>query len=102
MRNFLKHAGILEGAAEHRPSIELDMPCADCFTFSQSEGLVEPAVDLGAEVHVGDLLARVYSTDRIGGVPEEYRAKLDGILAARHFSGLVLIGDCLAVVARTF
>ena len=29
----------------------------------------------------------------------EYRAALDGVLAARHFPGLVKTGDCLAVIA---
>jgi N2-acetyl-L-2,4-diaminobutanoate deacetylase len=30
----------------------------------------------------------------------EYRAKVDGILAARHFPGLAKAGDCIAVVAQ--
>jgi N-alpha-acetyl-L-2,4-diaminobutyrate deacetylase len=99
VRNFLRHASIVEGAVEHHPSIELEMPGADCFTFSQSEGLIEPAVDLGETVREGDLLARVHPTDQLGAEPQEYRAQLDGILTARHFPGLIGVGDCLGVVA---
>jgi N2-acetyl-L-2,4-diaminobutanoate deacetylase len=99
VRNVLKHVGILGGELERSPSIELEMPSADCFTFSQSDGLIEPAFDLGAAVREGDLLAKIHRTDKLGVEPQEHRAKLDGILAARHFPGLVGIGDCVAVVA---
>ena len=99
VRNFLIHAGILDGVAEHHASIELDMPSADCFTFSESEGLLEPAVDLGAPVREGDVIARIHPIDRLGAEPRDYRTKLGGILVARHFPGLVGIGDSVAVVA---
>jgi N-alpha-acetyl-L-2,4-diaminobutyrate deacetylase len=75
------------------------MPSADCFTFSESEGLLEPAVDLGAPVREGDVIARIHPIDRLGAEPRDYRAKLGGILVARHFPGLVGIGDSVAVVA---
>ena len=97
--NVLRHAGILEGALEGGRSVQLDMPSSDCFSFSESEGLVEPAVDLGEPVRKGDLLARVHPVDALGRAPAEYRAALDGMLAARHFPGLIGMGDCLAVVA---
>jgi N-alpha-acetyl-L-2,4-diaminobutyrate deacetylase len=97
--NVLRHAGILNGAVEAGRSIELEMPSSDCFTFSQSEGLVEPTVDLGERVGRGDLLARVYPVDGLGRPPAEYRAGIEGLLVARHFPGLIGMGDCLAVIA---
>jgi N-alpha-acetyl-L-2,4-diaminobutyrate deacetylase len=97
--NLLKHAGILAGAVEGEPSVELDMPSGACFAFSTSQGLVEPLVDLGAPVRDGDVLARVHPFDRLDAPPQDYRAAMDGILAARHFLGLVGMGDCLAVIA---
>ena len=99
VRNVLIHSGILRGALERERSIELDMASSDCFTFSDAEGFVEPAVDLGARVRAGDILARVHAFDRLGKAPAEYKAHADGILAARHFPGLIGMGDCLAVVA---
>jgi N-alpha-acetyl-L-2,4-diaminobutyrate deacetylase len=99
VRNVLKHAGILEGEIEAARSIQLDMPSGDCFAFSDDSGLLEPAVGLGEQVRRGDVLARIYPTTRLGVPPAEVRAKLDGILAARHFPGLISPGDCLALVA---
>jgi N-alpha-acetyl-L-2,4-diaminobutyrate deacetylase len=98
--NLLKHAGILEGPPEGEPSVQLKMPGAECFTFSESVGMTEPAVDLGGAVNKGDLLASVHPIDRLGAAPAEYRAKMDGMLVGRHFPGLVGVGDCLAVLAR--
>jgi N2-acetyl-L-2,4-diaminobutanoate deacetylase len=99
VRNFLIHAGILEGEVESIQSVMLDMPDADCFVFSDRDGLIEPVVDLGEPVEKGDVLARVWPTDRTGERPYEYHAPRSGILAARHFPGLVKSGDCMAVVA---
>jgi N2-acetyl-L-2,4-diaminobutanoate deacetylase len=99
LRNVLIHSGILAGKIELSPSIRLDMPSADCFTFAETEGLVEPCIDLGDPVSAGDVLARVHSAVRMGEEPKEYRARLSGILAARHAPGLIGMGDCLGVVA---
>jgi N-alpha-acetyl-L-2,4-diaminobutyrate deacetylase len=98
-RNFLIHAGILDGEPEVGPSVDLDMPGADCFLFSEHEGLVEPVVDLGAKVTRGALLARIWPVERTGVAPIEYHARRGGLLTARHFPGLAKPGDCLAVVA---
>jgi N-alpha-acetyl-L-2,4-diaminobutyrate deacetylase len=99
VRNFLIHAGILLEDPEFTPSIMLDMPDADCFVFSEMDGLFEPLIDLGEEIKAGEILARVWPTDRTGVEPVDYRSKRSGILAGRHFPGLVKSGDCMAVVA---
>jgi N2-acetyl-L-2,4-diaminobutanoate deacetylase len=99
IRNLLRHSGILEGEIEYSPTVWLDMPSQDCFGFADTDGLLEPLVDLGSEVRKGDVIARVHNIARTGGAPQEYRAKLDGVLAARHFPGLVKMGDCLSVIA---
>lgn len=96
--NVLRHAGILAGAVETGPTRWLDMPSSDCFRFAEDAGLIEPCVDLGEPVRKGDVLARIHPIGRTGQAPAEYRAGLDGILAARHFPGLVKAGDCIAVV----
>jgi N-alpha-acetyl-L-2,4-diaminobutyrate deacetylase len=98
VRNFLIHAGILGGEPVVDESIDLDMPGADCFVFSEHDGLLEPVVDLGATVKRGDLLARVWPLDRTGVAPVEYAALSGGILAGRHFPSLVKVGDCIGVV----
>lgn len=99
VRNLLIHAGILDATIETAPSTMLDMPSGDCFTFSDTDGLVEPCVDLGQPVRKGDVIAKVWPADRTGVAAREFRAGIDGMLAGRHFPGLVKAGDCLAVTA---
>jgi len=100
VRNLLKHAGILSGELELSPSVVIDMPDGDCFVFCEHSGMIEPVIDLGDETAEGEVIARVWQTERSGVAPIEYRAKRSGILMARHFPGLVKMGDCLAVVAK--
>jgi N-alpha-acetyl-L-2,4-diaminobutyrate deacetylase len=45
------------------------------------------------------VLARIHDPMRTGARPREYRARRSGLLAARHFPGLVQVGDTIAVVA---
>ncbi len=99
VRNLLQHMGILSGAPESGPSVNLDMPDGRCYVTSEHSGLFEMTQDLGAAVRAGDLIARVYDPERSGGQPIEYHAGIDGILAGRHFPGLIQPGDFLAVVA---
>lgn len=97
--NLLRHAGILAGEPETAATSWLDMPSSDCFAFAGDDGLIAFAVDLGAKVRAGDLIARVYPVGRTGEAPAEYRASMDGVLAARHVPGLIKAGDCLSVLA---
>jgi N-alpha-acetyl-L-2,4-diaminobutyrate deacetylase len=99
VRNFLVHAGILQRPPERAESVRLAMPSGDCYVTSETTGLLEMCVDLGARLRKGEVVARVHNCERTGLAPVEYRAKLDGILAGRHFPGLVTLGDTIAVIA---
>ncbi len=99
LRNVLHHAGILAGAVEMRPSIQLDMPDERCFVTSEHGGMLEFMVELGGRVSEGDVIARVYDLERSGWRPVEYTANRDGVVAGRHYPGLVQSGDTLAVIA---
>ncbi|MDH3472625.1 MAG: N(2)-acetyl-L-2,4-diaminobutanoate deacetylase DoeB [Rhodospirillales bacterium] len=99
VNNVLRHLGVLGGAPERGPTVKLDMPDGRCFVTSESSGLLEMCVDLGGEVRAGETIARVHDVERTGRPATEYRAKIDGVLAGRHFPGLVQPGDSLAVVA---
>src|SRR5262249_11620540 len=98
VRNLLIHAGVLKGEPERAPSAFLDMPDGACYIGALGGGLVEFAIDLGARVRRGDLVARVHDVERTSGSVVDYCATRDGILAGRHFPGLVQIGDTLAVI----
>ncbi|MGU7771655.1 N(2)-acetyl-L-2,4-diaminobutanoate deacetylase DoeB [Burkholderia sp. MR1-5-21] len=103
VRGFLRYAGVLEGdgltRVEPHMTTLLDVPDISCYMTSEHDGLLEMCRDLGEVVVYGDVLARVYDASRSGVPPVEYRAQRDGIVAARHFPGLVQVGDTVAVVA---
>ncbi|CAM3078114.1 N(2)-acetyl-L-2,4-diaminobutanoate deacetylase DoeB [Paracoccus nototheniae] len=99
-RNVLRHAGILSGAVEGAgDSRMLDMPGDECFHFAPCDGLLHPLADLGDPVAEGQPLAQIWPADRSGVAPVTVTANRAGLIAARHFPGLVQSGDCLAVIA---
>lgn len=100
VRQFLIHAGICEGCIERRETVVLDMPAGDCYVTCLHDGLLEMCHDLGSRVEKDEVVARVHDVTRSGEAPIEYRARRSGILAARHFPGLIGRGDTLAVVAE--
>ncbi|MFN4100312.1 MAG: N(2)-acetyl-L-2,4-diaminobutanoate deacetylase DoeB [Pararhodobacter sp.] len=99
LRNVLIHGGFLAGEREIAPSVMLDMPDDACYHTAPDSGMIEPLVDLGEDVVPGQPLARIWPADRTGATPSTVVAQRDGVLAARHFPGLVQRGDTLAVVA---
>lgn len=98
--NVLRHAGIMEGAAAKSETRWLDMPSDDCFIFAEDDGLFETMADLGEDVREGMIIARIHPIGRTGLAPQEIRAKMSGILVARHFPGLIKAGDCMSVLAQ--
>jgi N-alpha-acetyl-L-2,4-diaminobutyrate deacetylase len=98
VRNVLIHAEILNDIIEPSPSIALTMPDG-CFVMAQAEGLLEPLVGLGEPVNGGQPVARVHDFTRTSAPPVELTAPFDGILAGRHFSGRVAMGDNVCMVA---
>ena len=99
IRNILRHAGITAGELEVDRTLNLDMPDKNCYVFSESNGLLEPCVDLGTRVKAGDLIGRVHNVEHTGLAPTEYCAKIDGVIAGKHFPGKIAMGDFLSVVA---
>ncbi|WP_213776762.1 N(2)-acetyl-L-2,4-diaminobutanoate deacetylase DoeB [Caballeronia sp. dw_276] len=102
VHGFLAHAGVIahSGFSQGKCTTTLlDMPDNACYTTSEHSGLLEMCHELGGFVKEGDVLARVYDATRTGAAPVEYVARRAGLLAARHFPGLVQIGDTVAVVA---
>jgi N-alpha-acetyl-L-2,4-diaminobutyrate deacetylase len=97
--NVLRHAGIVAGAIEKSGTQWLDMPSGDCFAFAEDDGMIETMVDLGQPVKDGQVVACIHPLGRTGQPPLEIRAGMAGLLAARHFPGLVKAGDCVSVIA---
>ncbi|MFA7578820.1 N(2)-acetyl-L-2,4-diaminobutanoate deacetylase DoeB [Castellaniella sp.] len=100
IRRFLIHAGVCRGRKTVPPQTTLlDMPDGACYTLCEHDGLLEMVRNLGDIVQQGELIARVYDISRTGVPEKRYHAGRDGILAARHFPGLIKSGDTLAVIA---
>lgn len=99
VRNLLIHAGILRGALQVDPTVQLDMPDETCFVFSQTAGMIEYLADLGDAVTQDQPIARIWPADRTGVAPTLCHALRAGILTARHVPGLVKIGDFVGLVA---
>lgn len=97
--NLLRHAGILAGAPEIAATRLIDTTGGDCFHFSPCDGMLEFLTDLGEQVTPGAPFARIWRADRSGCEPQPVVAKRPGILAGRHFPGLVATGDCVGVIA---
>ncbi|HHF2976589.1 TPA: N(2)-acetyl-L-2,4-diaminobutanoate deacetylase DoeB [Vibrio diabolicus] len=102
IRNFLRFSGNLSGDYEKPtlPTRLLDMPDASCYVQSQHNGITEYLFELGDTIKQDDVLARIYSTERTGSDPIEYKAQRSGIFAARRFPAMVNIGDTVAVIAE--
>ncbi len=96
--NFLKHAGILPGRPQGGPSTRLDMPDERCFVVSETAGLIDYCVDLGAPLEAGQIVARVHDIERTGRPAVAYRAERGGLLIGRHFPGLIGLGDIIAAI----
>ncbi|MGE5339398.1 MAG: N(2)-acetyl-L-2,4-diaminobutanoate deacetylase DoeB [Gemmatimonadota bacterium] len=99
VRRLLVHAGVCDGKLEPAESVVLDMRDGDCFVTCLHDGLLEMCKNLGERVEAGEVLARVHDATRTGVPPIEYRARRGGLLACRHFAGLIGSGDTLAVIA---
>ena len=97
--NLLKHAGVLAGELAKSDTTNLDMPDHRCFISSETAGLFEICVALGDTVKVGQIIARVHDISRTGGAQTEYFSPLDGVFMARHYPGLIAIGDIVGVIA---
>lgn len=103
IHNFLVYSGILQKNYIDPPCdpVSLEIPDKDAYLQSEHNGILEMCVNLGDEIKEGDLIARIYSTERTGKTPAYYRATTEGILAARRHASNISIGDTFAVIAKT-
>ncbi|MFT6591608.1 MAG: N-alpha-acetyl-L-2,4-diaminobutyrate deacetylase [Rhodoferax sp.] len=102
VHRFLVHAGIYKGNLNPVDTVYLGMPDSDSFVTCLNDGLLEMCMDLGDTILAGDVIARVHDTTRTGVPALEYRSKRNGLMASRHFPGLISVGDSLAVIGEVF
>lgn len=99
VKNVLREAGVLAGDHEDAPTQFLDVPLEGAYITSEGDGLIEWVVALGDPIACGQVIARVHDPVNLGAAPREYLATIDGVLAMRHFPGIVHLGDAIAMQA---
>lgn len=101
IERFLIHTGVYKDKTlVDKKTVLMDMPSQDCYIQSEDDGLLEMCVDLGASIKHGDIVAYIHNTRRTGTEPTPYKSRINGILVARHFPGIIKSGDTLAVIAQ--
>ena len=100
INNFLIHTGIKQGECQITDSTKLSVTNEKNYIFSSRNGLIEFTKSLGDKVKEKELIACVYDISDIIAIPTEFHSYTEGILAGRHFPGLIQAGDCLAVIAE--
>jgi len=100
VRNVLQHWGALAGQPAPSSSAPLDIADHGAYLISEDDGLLDWLVELGDAVAAGQPVARIYNTVKLGAPPIEVAATIDGVLAMRHFPGVVKMGDAIAMQAR--
>lgn len=98
--NVLRHWGAVNGDPKATKSTVLDVPEDDAYLISEHEGLLEWLIELGDTVTVGQPVARVFNTTKLGTAPTEVCATIDGLIAMRHYPGTVKMGDAIAMQAQ--
>ena len=99
VRNLLRHWGALAGDREPSTSTVLDIPEDGAYLISNDEGILDWLIELGDPIRPGQVVARVFNTVKLGATPIDIAATIDGVLAMRHFPGLIKMGDAIAMQA---
>jgi len=102
VHNFLRFAGVLaptEPALQPKETRLMEVSSRDHYVYAPEAGLLEPLVDLGAEVKKGQLAAQVHFVDNPARAPVPCYFRRDGMAVCQRFFGRVERGDCVAHLA---
>lgn len=106
IKNVLRHYCMLSGAVvkidASRPSPPRIVTAENLEDYvpSPRDGIWEPLVQLGSEVHQGALLGRLHDFDDHSSAPVEVIAHRAGVLVMMHLGAVCSKGDTLYVVAQ--
>ena len=102
VQNFLRFTGVLAGQSAPAPTEGIRMmevASRDHYVYATEAGLLEPAVDLGAEIRKGQLAGVVHFVDNPMRAPEPCYFRTDGMVVCQRHFGRVERGDCVAHLA---
>jgi predicted deacylase len=97
VHGFLAHLGLIEPepAEPAAPTRLLEVGGADYYAYAPSDGLFEPAFELGQEVEAGQVCGWVHRVDDPLVPPREVRFERAGVAFCRRPILEVERGDCL-------
>ena len=103
VHNFLRFAGVLPAiVSEPTPPQVIryvEVSSREHYVYATEAGLLEPLVDLGAEVKEGQLAGQIHFVDNPARAPVPcYFRRAGMVVCQRHF-GRVERGDCVAHLA---
>jgi predicted deacylase len=106
VRNVLRHYGMLPDEVvkidPDRPGPPRIVAAADLEDYAPSprDGIWEPLVQLGDDVHQGDLLGRMHDFGDHSSAPHEVLAHRSGVIVMMHLGAVCHKGDTLYVIAQ--
>ena len=103
VHNFLRFAGVLPAIASETSEQQViryvEVSSREHYVYATEAGLLEPLVDLGAEVKEGQLAGQIHFVDNPARPPVPcYFRRAGMVVCQRHF-GRVERGDCVAHLA---
>jgi predicted deacylase len=103
VRNFLHFSGVM---ARTQPAPKppgntrlMEVSSRDHYVYAREAGLLEPLVDLGAEVREGDLAGMIHFVDNPARAPAPCQFRRSGMVVCQRHFGRVERGDCVAHLA---
>jgi predicted deacylase len=102
VRNFLQFSGVMADAAPLPPprgTRMVEVSSRDHYVYATEGGLLEPLVDLGAEVRQGDLAGQIHFVDNPARAPVACHFRRAGMVVCQRHFGRVERGDCVAHLA---
>jgi hypothetical protein len=77
----------------------VEVSSRDHYVYATESGLLEPLVDLGAEVQQGDLAGQIHFVDNPARPPVPCHFRRAGMVVCQRHFGRVQRGDCVAHLA---
>ncbi len=102
VRNFLQFSGVMantEALPPPRGTRLVEVSSREHYVYAREPGLLEPLVDLGAEVQQGDLAGLIHFVDNPGRAPVPCHFRRAGMVVCQRHFGRVERGDCVAHLA---
>jgi len=99
VRRFLAFTGVMADGPAPEPQKGtrlIEVSSREHYVYAKEAGLLEPLVDLGAEVQAGDPAARIHFIDNPGREPVTCVFRRAGIVVCQRHLARVERGDCVA------